>query len=87
MRNDQRLRRLEEATWERRLRVEAERMAARSGVDPEVMFRQLTEIADRVARWGMDAEISLIASEFGWSEEEARARYDEMRAELEAEGA
>jgi hypothetical protein len=87
VRNDQRLRRLEEAAWERRIRVEAERMAARSGVDPEVMFRQLTEIADRVARWGMDAEIRLLASELEWSEEETRARYDAELAELEAEGA
>jgi hypothetical protein len=87
MRSDQRLRRLEEAAWERRLRSEAERMAARMGVDAEAILRQFTEIADRIARGGMDAEIRHFADETGMSIEEARARYEDAYAEVEAEQA
>jgi hypothetical protein len=80
-----RLRRLEEGEWDQRLYREAERMAKQHGRDPDLVLRELQEIAERVQRWGVDAEVRRFADESGLSEDKARALFDSARREIEDE--
>ena len=81
----QRLRRLEEAEWDQWMYREAERLAAQDGRSVDGVLRELEESGERIARWGIDAELRLIAQERGVSEDEVRADYEAARAELERE--
>ena len=49
-------------------------------------MRRFREVIDRVARWGMDEELRRIARRHGKGDEEARADYERIVAELRAEG-
>ncbi len=71
----QRVRRLEALELEHCLYEEAERLAKESGGDVE----DLRAIADRIMRYGMDAEIRLMAREFGKTEDEVRAEMEAIR--------
>ena len=79
----QRLQRLEALEGEQRLREVAERLATEFGVAPDDALRQLREVAARIERWGIDAELHRLAGDFGVSEVEVRARYQTEVARLE----
>ena len=82
----QRISRLEDVEYERELRWRAERLAERYGLSVDDAVRRFREVIDRVARWGMEEELRRIARQHGKSEEEARADYERIVAELRAEG-
>ena len=86
MRNVQRLERLEHAEEERTLYRRAERIAKDFGLDADDAFRRLQEVAARVERWGIDAELRAIAREHGLSEEKVRADYEAVCVEVERRG-
>jgi hypothetical protein len=83
MRNAQRLERLEQAEGERRVLRDAERLAERYGVGVDDVLREAGEIGQRVARWGVDAEVRRMAAEWGVSEDDVWARYSVAVADLE----
>ncbi len=82
MKVTQRLERLEAATREAEYRRYAEQLAPEWGIPAEQLCQQFMEIADRIEREGLDAEVRLIARDCGWTEEEAWRRYEEALAEV-----
>jgi hypothetical protein len=76
LRRVQRLRRAEEADRRRGLREVARRLAEAYKRDPEDVLRKLLETGERIARWGLDAELRRLANEHGINEDEVRARYE-----------
>ena len=78
----QRLERLEAASTETFYRHWADRLAGEFGVPADQMFHRLLDIADRIERRGLDEELRRIASECGWTEEEAREHFDKALATL-----
>ncbi len=72
----QRLERLEALELEHwiadRISEEAKRMAKESGRDVEDIAAEMRDSADRILRYGMEAEIRLLAQELGKTEEEVR---------------
>jgi len=79
----QRLHRLEALEREQRLREVGERMAEEFGLPVEETVRELREVAARIDRWGIDAELRRMAADFGESEVEVRSRYEAEVAKLE----
>lgn len=80
-----RLERLEVLEQQRELRRRAERIARDHNVPVEEVLLQLEEIAERIARDGLDAEIARMARELGKTEDDMRAEYDRAVAEIAAE--
>jgi len=81
---DSRLRRLEAIEEEQAIIAHAQRLAERHGLDVEAVMEDVRETAQRVARYGHDAEIRRLAQEFGKTEEDIRAQLDALMAEEEA---
>ncbi len=79
----QRLERLEAIREGRAVYELVERIAERHGVAVDEVLRRAQEIGTRIERWGLDAELRRLARDHGLTEEEARARYEAARAELE----
>jgi hypothetical protein len=83
MSHAQRVRRLEALEVEHRIYEQAQRMAEQFGGDVEEHALELRVIWERVTRFGMDAEIRLLAQELGKTEDEVRAEMEAETAEVE----
>jgi hypothetical protein len=77
----QRLQRLEALDVEHRLYEEAQRMAEQFGGDVEEHALDLRAIWERVSRFGMDAEVRLLAQELGKTKDEVRAEMAALAVE------
>jgi len=82
MRAARRLERLEERQRERDLLAEADRLAERYGVAPDVALHQIRELAALIERVGLDEALRLEARKMGVPEDEFRAEYERAAAEL-----
>ena len=76
----QRLERLETASTEAAYRRCADRLAGELGVPAEQLMHELIETDERIERWGLDEELRRIASERGWTEEDAREHFEDALA-------
>jgi hypothetical protein len=74
---------LEAAQWERDVVEIAERLAVEFDLPLDEVLREAHETGERIQRWGIDAELRRFARERGLSEDEVRAPYEAVRAELE----
>ncbi len=79
----QRLQRLEALEVEHRIYKEAERLVEQFGGEVEEHALELRAIWERVTRYGMDAEIRLLAQELGMTEDEVRAELAALTEEHE----
>ena len=59
----------------------AERIAEENGLELDQVLREAHEAGERILRNGLEAELRRLAQEFGMSEEEVRADYEEMQKE------
>ncbi len=75
----QRLERLEALEVEHRIYRDAQRLVDEFGGDLEDHALELRAIYERVTRYGMDAEIRLLAQELGKTEDEVRAEIAALR--------
>lgn len=76
-----RLHRLEALEEERQVFDTAERLAVEYDVPLEDLLRQIRDTTARIARWGIDAELRLIARDMGRPEEAVRREYEALLAE------
>ncbi len=76
MKVTQRLERLEDASTDAEYRRRAEQLAGEWGMPVEQVLRDLLEARDRIERFGLDAELCLLAQESGHSEEKVRADFE-----------
>ena len=82
---EQRPRRLEAIGREQLVHEEARRLAEESGRDVEETTIEFVESYQRIARYGMDAEVRRLAREFGMTQEEARAAFEAEVAKIRSE--
>ena len=78
----QRLERVEIASREEQYRRYAEELSGEWGIPAERLAYQFMEIANRIEREGLGAEVRDMAGACGWTEEEAWKRYEEALATL-----
>ena len=79
----QRLQRLETREQEREFLEMAERLAQEFGLAPDDVLRQLRETTERIARWGIDAELRRLARDHGRAVEDVHRHYEALLAEEE----